>query len=110
MGRSFDCRVCGFRLTAVMPAATVRERAEWARQIDNGVCDPCSRQRWTAAVEFERASYGVHLLISMGAGWDLTVRPPRPISVLARALGRLKAADHECVRLKMWPATERSTT
>lgn len=112
LGRSAVCFVCGFGMaTALVRAETVRERADWADQIENGVCHSCARLRQAAAVEFERASYGVRLLMEMGARWIPVERSAhRPVPVLARAIGRLTAADHECVRLKMWPATERSKT
>jgi hypothetical protein len=110
MGRSPNCRVCSVVLIAMhITSGTVAEHESISRQIGNGICDACSRLRHLAAVEFERASHDVRMLAAMGAGW-LHTRPPRPIPVLARAMGRLQAAEQECVRLRMWPTTERSTT
>ena len=110
MGRSSTCRLCATDLAALLAATrTVLEHKSISRQVASGLCDTCSRLRLAAAVEFERASHDVRMLAAMGAGW-LHTRPPRPIPVLARAMGRLQAAEQECVRLRMWPAIERSTT
>lgn len=106
------CRVCGYDLAGRWAVATlVTDRAALARQMTSGFCDSCAWLRYQAALEFMAAADELALVIYCGAG-QTRIAPrglPRPHPALTQATTRLRAAEKECVRLKMWPATERST-
>lgn len=71
------------------------------RQVDAGLDDPCQRLRRAAAVEYIAAADEVRLLQQLGAAVP-GHRQPIWRGPLPRAIDRLKRADAECVRLKMW--------
>jgi hypothetical protein len=108
MGRSSHCRMCSRALAALVASRTVAEHQSITRQMATGVCDTCSRLRLVAAGDFVRALDDLLLITYMGA--DRCPRGTPPHSAMTQATRRLHAAEAHCVRLKLWPATERSTT
>lgn len=108
MGYSTRCAVCCTDLAELLVEMSSRKlRASIHRQMSNGLCDQCQRARHAAAVEYEHAAEAVHLVVYLGA--EQYGYPPRIPTVLHEASLRLKQANQECIRLKMWPATERKT-
>lgn len=101
------CAVC--RLDLFVPwreATTHRVKLHWNRQMANGLCDDCQRDRYDAAVEYEGAIAEMRLVGALGATWSKS-KPPILHPALRQAMQRLGAADARCVRLKMWPAPAR---
>jgi hypothetical protein len=99
---STDCLVCGKDMRWSGPPMA---RSERMRQIENGICDPCQRARYAAALEYERAVSEVRMLSDFGAVLgNRTHGMTRNNQILYQATHRLRAADAECVRLGMWPA------
>jgi len=93
-------------LRQLLAAPTVAERHDLSRQIDNGLCDGCQRERQAAAVEYEQAADEMRMVTYCGAGWNGRGAAHH---ALTQALKRGEAANARCVELKMWP-DERSTT
>jgi hypothetical protein len=101
------CRVCGMNIRARLLATTlIRLRAEFARMIDNGMCDNCQSDRLEAALEFENSAAEIRLAVYLGAGWS-QAKPPVLHPALQQAMRRRNRADAWCVRLKMWPKPAR---
>lgn len=97
------CHVCGTDLAAAFRAAgKVAERHALSRQIFNGICDPCQRDRYDAAVQYERAAHSVRLAIMLGAPQS---QQGAYHPAIQQALFRVESADLRCIKLKMWPAT-----
>ena len=105
LGPSATCRICGTDLRRLWDEATlVRMRVEWNRMMANGMCDACQVARLAAAIEYENALAEIRLVMDLGASW-LRLRPTRIHPALRYARYRLRRADEQGVRLKMWPAT-----
>ena len=107
------CLICADNMQARMDRTEpIAERAELMRQILNGICDPCQRLRFAAALEYQAAKDELAVMILLGAGTPRHRQGetmPFAHPAYKQADLRLKYANQECVRLRMWPATERST-
>lgn len=102
---SATCRICGFDISRNWNVATlVRMRIEWNRMMANGMDDNCQRARFEAAIEYENAAAELRLVMELGADWTRK-RATSAHPALRYARWRLRKAEAECVRLKMWPAT-----
>lgn len=96
------CAVCRLDLFVPWREATLhRVKLHWNRQMGNGLCDGCQRDRYHAARDYERAAEQVRTMLMLGAGWS-NHRPPIIHPELLRAKVRAEAAAARCVRLKMW--------
>lgn len=101
---SARCLVCGTNLRRLWDVETLaRMRVEWNRMMANGICDNCQRDRFQAAIEYERAQDYLRLVLHLGATWKRS-RPTRMHPELRYAFWRRRAATNRCVALKMWPA------
>lgn len=101
------CECCGRNIMALpvrADLALVTDRTDLVRQLRNGVCDPCSRLRITAAVDYIRAADAVRVLAKVGIGWEIRGGfYPDQSNGFAALLERVKTAEHRCEELKMWP-------
>lgn len=97
-----QCRVCGFDFAAAWSRASlVAQRIDLTHQMDWGVCFPCQRQQYAAAVEYERACFEAAMFGRMGAN-ESRHRQVHP--AMRQAMYRIEQANARCVALKMWPA------
>lgn len=110
LGHSFRCRIDGTDLMGQwMAAVLVADRAELDRQMQNGICDACQRDRLLAAIEYEHAAADVRLWTMLGVGDRAPGRGGLPHPAMTAAMHRIRAADERCVALKMWTRERAST-
>jgi len=94
-GPSRECHVCGADFAELYNAAT-SDGARHAIQLGvmTGVCVSCHRARHAAAV------------LLMGFADEIRVCGKLGIQVSESILNGARDAERECVRLKMWPASD----
>jgi hypothetical protein len=105
---STSCRICRTWLERLWSDPQQRESA--MRQMNNGMCDQCQRERQSAAVEYIRAADDMRLLNQCLLALGVETRGAFMHGPYAAVARRVHEAEQRCVSLLMWPRSREMIT